>query len=122
MAGASRHVHKHHHAAAADIEDATRYRDVIRRVVQSEAIDVVIPVTDTASRALLGHDATLGAAVAGPSATAYADASDKAGVLRLAVQCGLQVPSQHTLQSPDEVALLPAIATAAVIKPARSVV
>ncbi len=122
LAGASRHVHKHHHATAADIEDATRYRAVIRRVVQSEAIDVVIPVTDTASRALLGHDVTVGAAVAGPSATAYADASDKAGVLRLAVQCGLQVPSQYTLQSPEEVAMLPAISTATVIKPARSVV
>ncbi len=122
VAGASRYVRRHHPAAPDDVNEAACYREIVRRIVQDEGIDVVIPVTDGASRALLGHDQLVGAAIAGPSADAYADASDKAGLLKVAAACGLRVPRQFTLSSQRDLDEMPPVSTATVVKPARSVV
>jgi biotin carboxylase len=97
--------------------------EAVAQAVRQHAVDVVLPVTDMASRALLGADAAVGARVAGPSPDAYHRASDKAGLLEVAAACGLRVPNQLLLTTPADLAQLATFpAAAAVVKPARSVV
>lgn len=95
----------------------------VTRVVRAEHVDVVLPVTDAASRVLLGQDHVLGARVAGPSAAAYQRASDKQRLLEMAPQFGIRVPRQIVLGSADLVAsVIERLEGAWVLKPARSVV
>jgi hypothetical protein len=98
--------------------------NAVRRAVLEHRVDVVLPVTDLASRTLLGRDGDLGARVAGPSADAYHRASDKPSLLQLATQCGLRIPAQRVLNSKNDAgSVLAALPDGRwVIKPARSVV
>jgi predicted ATP-grasp superfamily ATP-dependent carboligase len=108
---------------AGALATAAGYRAAVATVVRAQEADVVIPVTDTASRALLGHDAQLGARVAGPAPDAYERASDKAGLLAVAAASGVRVPRQLLLASPTDASQLASwAAAAAVVKPSRSVV
>jgi predicted ATP-grasp superfamily ATP-dependent carboligase len=127
LAGASRAVTRHIPVSAADVASPARYLAAIAAVVQREQITVVVPVTDAASRVLLGRDDAVGARVAGPSAEAYARASDKPALLEMAVHCGIRVPRQFVLASragASNVLANPQIAIpgAVVVKPAKSVV
>jgi predicted ATP-grasp superfamily ATP-dependent carboligase len=123
LAGASRSVVRHHHISAEDVGVAPRLIAAVADVVRREQVDVVVPVTDAASRVLLGASAAVGAIVAGPTADAYARASDKAALLAVAAQCGLRVPRQHTLSSrADDHRAAAQASGAVVVKPARSVV
>jgi predicted ATP-grasp superfamily ATP-dependent carboligase len=123
LAGVSRAVSAHHTIAASDARLPTALRQRVAEVVRLEQADVVIPVSDAASRALLGHHERLGAPVAGPNAEAYALASDKARLMALAPECGLQVPRQMMLDHPPT-GSAPTVPWAGplVVKPARSVV
>lgn len=122
LAGASRYARGHHPVNAADAADAERYRRAVQQAVLSAGSSVVVPVTDAASRMLLGHDTQLGARIAGPTAAAYERASNKESLLQAAARVGLRVPAQVVLASPptQKVALPPFARL--VVKPARSVV
>ena len=98
--------------------------NAVRRAVVDHRVDVVLPVTDLASRTLLGRGNELGARVAGPSADAYNRASDKPLLLQLATQCGIRIPAQQVLHSKGDASsvLAPLPDGRWVIKPARSVV
>ena len=123
LAGASRAVSTHVDALPSEISSASRYVEIVRDVVQREKVDVVVPVTDAASRALLGEEVAIGARIAGPTAAAYARASDKEALLETARACGIRVPRQHVLASRAEGApALASISGAVVVKPAKSVV
>ncbi len=126
LAGASRAVSGSFTVTPGDLASPGGYRRAVADVVRREQVDVVIPVTDAASRVLLGQDEAVGARLAGPSAEAYARASDKAALLDVAAQCGIRVPRQYTLASRAHVhdALADpgtAISGAVVVKPAKSV-
>lgn len=123
LAGVSRWTAAARVVDAGALATAAGYRAVVTAAVRSERADVVIPVTDTASRALLGYDAQLGARIAGPAPDAYERASDKAGLLATAAAIGVRVPRQLLLASPADVAQLASWEPpAAVVKPSRSVV
>ncbi len=127
LAGVSRAVTGHVPLLRADLAEPSRYVAAVAAAVRAEQVQVVIPVTDAASRVLIGHDAVIGAAVAGPSASAYARASDKAALLEVAAQCGIRVPRQYMLDSRASVVDRLAdprvsIPGAVVVKPAKSVV
>lgn len=121
LAGVSRSVARHV-SVPADV--ARRHDDFAGRVaslVAAEAVDVVIPVSDFASSALLGQDAALGARVAGPSPEAYRRASDKDALLLVAADCGVRVPRQVRLEQAGDALPTPnPLGEAVVIKPARS--
>lgn len=121
LAGVSRYTARHVALDMGAGHDPARLREAVAAAVRAGAIDVIVPVTDRASRALLGADAALGAKVAGPSREAYLSASDKAGLLATAHQCGLRVPVQHLLASPGS-QLPPQVGSGwTVVKPAQSV-
>lgn len=123
LAGRSRAVSGHCAASGEDLRSIERYRIIVATAVKQENIDVVLPISDSASRALLGLDDILGARVAGPSLAAYERASDKASLLNLASSLGIRVPSQYLLSDRDSLgSVRHAIAGSAVLKPTRSVV
>ena len=124
LAGVSRAVAKAHLCQPQSLADAGRYVEAIREVVTSEQVRVLLPITDRASRILLGSELELSCAIAGPSAAAYAAASDKEHLLSMAESRGIRVPRQITLVSPDASHELESLAehAPAVIKPTRSVV
>jgi hypothetical protein len=66
LAGASRSVARHVALTATDTSTPARYLAAIAAVVRREQVQVIIPVTDAASRRLLGQDVAVGAKVAGP--------------------------------------------------------
>lgn len=123
LAGVSAMVKKAHVIPAATLTEPSQYIGAVADIVSRERADVVIPITDRASRALLGQDTALGCRVAGPSAAAYQRASDKEQLLSVAATCGIRVPRQCVLPAPDD--SLPDetwLRSAVVVKPARSVV
>jgi predicted ATP-grasp superfamily ATP-dependent carboligase len=123
LAGWSRAVARHVHVADQDVARADALVAATATIVRRESVQVVVPVSDAASRALLGADIHVGAAVAGPSAEAYARASDKAHLLQVATRCGLRVPRQQTRLTRDDGtdAGMPWTGPI-VVKPSRSVV
>lgn len=121
MAGVSRYTARHVALERGVGRDPARLREMVAATVRAGKIDVIVPVTDRASRALLGADVALGAKVAGPSREAYLAASDKAGLLATAHRHGLRVPVQHLFCAPDSV-LPPQVGSGwTVVKPAQSV-
>ena len=123
LAGASRAVSAHFTLPGTAMTSPTRFIQVVSDIVCREGVDVVLPVTDAASRALLGADAAVGARVAGPSAEAYARASDKAALLDVARRCGIRVPRQYVLESRATAGnAVASVHGAVVVKPAKSVV
>lgn len=125
LAGVSRSAHKAVVVPEDAWRDASALIAAVGKAVALYKIDVVLPVTDLASRTLLGKDDIVGARVTGPSAAAYCRASDKPLLLETAAACGIRVPRQHVLQNADDkvaerLASLPAQSW--VVKPARSVV
>ena len=121
VAAASRAVAAHHAVPAAAWQSPASMQQAVREAVGKEGARVVLPVTDRASRTLLGSDLA-GALVAGPSRAAYLAASDKAALMEQAPRLGIRVPAQHLLHSTAALDALSAHEGAWVIKPARSVV
>lgn len=122
LAGLSRHVRGVRTVAPDVPANPVEMVEAVAREVRARGIDVVVPVTDNASRALLGCDAQIGAAIAGPSRDAYERASDKRALLEAAPSCGIRVPRQVTMQRPDDDFATARGFHALVIKPSRSVV
>ncbi len=119
LAGVSRAVSRHFDVPGEAARETIAFRSAVSRVVGAHGVQVVIPVTDFASRVLLGRDSEVGARVAGPGADAYARASDKEALLHVAARIGLRVPRQQVLSSPEETFNIGADAEV-VVKPARS--
>jgi predicted ATP-grasp superfamily ATP-dependent carboligase len=71
---------------------------------------------------LLGHDAMLGAVVAGPTADAYARASDKESLLLAASKAGIRIPRQRVVHSSDDPLKVSLEFETVVAKPAKSVI
>lgn len=123
IAGASRAVAGHEPIGADTARTPDAMIEAVASAVVRHRVDVVIPVTDAASRILLHGRGRIGARVAGPTAEAYDRASDKEGLLALAPTVGLRVPQQTALSSPDALSeILPALRFPLVVKPARSAV
>ncbi len=121
LAGRSRAVLRHMPATADETSRSDAFVTAVARTVREVQADVVVPVSDFASRSLLSRDDDVGAHVAGPSREAYERASDKARLLELAAQCGVRVPRQAVVSErgqavPDAVHAWGAL----VIKPTRS--
>lgn len=122
LAGVSKYVAEHQSLPLNQLANSDAFRDSVGALVRRVQADAVVPVTDRASRALLGFDQEIGAVVAGPSRHAYLAASDKASLLATAQQCGLRVPQQQLLEAPGS-ALAPELVNGwVVVKPAHSVV
>lgn len=121
LAGASRFA-RESLAAACPTSTPDVFAADVRRIVRDKRIDVVLPVSDAASRALLGlAEALQPAVLAGPTRTAFERVSDKAAMADAARMQGLDVPEGREVRLLDE-----AIQTATVLgfpvvlKPVRS--
>jgi predicted ATP-grasp superfamily ATP-dependent carboligase len=122
LAGRSRSTSKAFMLGKDTVDDPARFRASLAEIVDREQVDAVVPVTDGASRRLLGHEQELGCRVVGPNAAAYARASDKEHLLRIAKSLGLRVPRQWIMTTAtDTIPSIPAH-LALVVKPSRSVV
>lgn len=119
LAGNSRATMAHFKTPAS--QGALPDLDSFSNAVRAHSIDTVLPITDAACGLLMGSDDVLGATVAGATREAYLRASNKALVLQTAASCGLRVPEQLLLESPDDMTQLH-WNRPAVVKPARSVV
>lgn len=123
LAGVSRSCHHHERLLANPERDTTAYIAAIRAIVRRTDADVVLPVTDVASRVLLGAREELGVAVAGASVKAYTTASDKARLQEIAADCGIHTSRQIVLVNADNVKDVGLVLTAPlVVKPSNSVV
>lgn len=97
---------------------------VISAAVRKYAAQVVVPVTEAASLALLGSGELLhGAVIAGPSLEAFRAISDKAHLLAVAREVGLATPAQLSLGRRQDAtdAALDRLDFPVVLKPTRSV-
>ena len=122
LAGVSRAVSRHVALSPDVAYDTARLRSAVAELVRNHGIDTVVPVTDRASRALLGAEDELGVPVAGPSREAYEAASNKAGLMTMAAACGIRVPFQHLLATPASAQSLETGEGWTVVKPSQSVV
>lgn len=123
LAGHSRAVSTHVSVAADDLKSKDRYQHVIADAVRQVGADIVLPISDAASRALLGTEQLIGARVAGPSLEAYERASDKANLLIIAQSLDIRVPLQVAIPAEGAAFHWPDThAGAVVLKPARSIV
>ncbi|MBX9855551.1 MAG: ATP-grasp domain-containing protein [Gemmatimonadaceae bacterium] len=121
LAAASRAVSAHVALPHAAQNEPECLREAVRAAVATHGAQVVLPVTDRASRALLGAHLP-GALVAGPTAEAYEVASDKASLMQRAPELGIRVPGQVVLEQLSDLRHALPRGGAWVIKPARSVV
>lgn len=94
----------------------------IRRVTEQWRADVVLPVTDQSSLAILPASADLRAHVAGPSIDAFRRVSSKPDLLARAAAIGIATPHQIMLENRDTgVPELRDVVFPAVIKAAHTV-
>lgn len=122
LAGRSRFVSAFAQVPAAALADPAAFTSATAETVRQYGVQIVLPVTDAASKALLGHDARIGATVAGPTPEAYARASDKQALLECAAACGIRVPRQRVIVDADAFEAAQVPFHEVVIKPTRSVV
>ncbi|MCC6641419.1 MAG: ATP-grasp domain-containing protein [Deltaproteobacteria bacterium] len=111
------------HRGAAPLVAPVEFRSAVEDVVARERIDVVLPVSDAACRALLGAELRLGATrLAGPSRAAYERLSHKGEAARLAARVGLAVPEGAEAASLDDaLAIARSLGWPLIVKPVRSV-
>ena len=124
LAGVSRHVS----ARAVRIDplaDPAAYVGELRKIVEQDLIDILLPITDASVEAILErrHALPQSVVVPFPDLSSYRAASDKAAILALAQACGFAVPETRVLDSAkqceDEI---PADFFPAVVKPHRSLI
>lgn len=123
IAGGSRHA-----ASESRLPDAMAgslpYAQAVAALVGRLRPAIVVPVTESATLALLEHRGLLPDVVLPTSDLAHFQrTTDKAQVLALAATVGITVPAQWTVTgAPEELAVIPVERYPVVIKPARSVV
>ena len=93
LAGVSRYV-RGHHRCSSPLDQPSAYSADVARLCRALRIDLVLPATDAACRALLpGRERLEPTRLVAPSLPAYETISDKAEVVRLAESVGILVPS-----------------------------
>jgi predicted ATP-grasp superfamily ATP-dependent carboligase len=104
------------------------YREGVRRLVEEQKVDVLIPMTDRSASTLLdlrlAHPSLV---IPFPSKSTYEAVADKRLLLQTAHELGVPVPDQVVLTSPRDVPdgadpRLDSIGPPYVLKPARSAV
>ena len=104
------------HVVAADpLADPAAYAAELILLAQRERIDLLLPLTDPSTEAVLEHRAALPRHIAlpFPDLATYRRASDKAGMRTLAERCGFGVPETRVLASPAAGGVLPDVVAAA---------
>ncbi len=122
LAGASRYAFAHHRVCD-PIEDVAAFATEVAALTSERAIDVVVPTTDAACRALIRVRERLEPAVlAAPSLEPYERASHKGLVARLAPQFGLAIPQGGEAASLEEaLELATSVGWPVVVRPVESV-
>ena len=122
LAGASRFASRQIVAPSA-LDDPAGFVDAIAGIVQQEAVDVLLPITDASLLAILGAPERFRTTkLPFASLDQFRRISDKAALLDTARAIGIAVPEQRVLASPAAVGPeLASLRFPVVIKPARSV-
>jgi predicted ATP-grasp superfamily ATP-dependent carboligase len=100
IAGVSKSVTEHVALDPDGTREDTVFVQAVLDIARRVQADVIVPITDVASRALLMQRSTFPMPVAGPSADAYARASDKATLLALSATLDIRVPRQAVATGP----------------------
>lgn len=110
-------------AAPDPLADPARYRAAVAEIVATDAVDLVLPVSDAASRALLAApEALAGARLAAAKRDAYLRLSHKGEVARLGAAAGLDVPEgEEAADVEAAVSVGAALGYPVVVKPVLSV-
>lgn len=123
LAGASRFARRHIALSPGRDRDPACFVEDVRAAVSRYGIDVVVPITDAASRILLPAANHVGCRIAGPDAAAYERVSNKALLMATAPACGLRVPAQVVLEHPGAGIAGHAMEfEAGIVKPSRSAI
>ncbi|HXC24645.1 MAG TPA: ATP-grasp domain-containing protein [Gemmatimonadaceae bacterium] len=123
LAGASRFVTREYRVSD-PLHASEQFARDVRECIQSSHADTLIPISEASVLALLPVRETFdGVLIPFPDLDRFRQISDKAAVLAAAQQCGIAVPAQQRVDSPDEGARLDleALTYPIVVKPARSV-
>ncbi len=122
LAGSSRRTASHHRVPD-PLTAPAGFTDAVVRLVDHRRINVVIPVSDAACRALVRERERLGPAVlAAPHQTAFETLSHKGQVGALAAKSGIPVPPGDEATSVAEAqAMAERLGWPVVIKPVQSV-
>jgi len=123
LAGASRFAVAHHRVA--DPLDAPEaFVRETRALIEAQGIELVLPVTDAATRALIDPRVALGSArLAAAAPQAYTSVSDKHALAQLARAAGLETPRAGRVGDPQAaLALARELGFPVVVKPIVSVV
>jgi len=124
LAGVSRGVQSR--ALRSDpLTEPAEYVVGLRRIIEQERADVLLPMTDASAEAVLEHRNALPQSVAVPlpDLMVYRAASDKGGILPLAKACGFEVPETRVIESAEQCEdAIPDDFFPAVVKPHRSVI
>lgn len=108
-------------SAAADI---VPFVEEVASLARRYAIELVLPVTDASTEALLSHAELLpsNAVLPFPAFPTWRHATDKARILTLSAECGLPGPDSRRIGEPADTILLPDDGFfPAVLKPHRSI-
>jgi biotin carboxylase len=122
LAGASRFAAAHH-PLGDPLAQPEAFARGVQGLVRAEGIELVLPVTDAATLALLDERAALlPARLAAAEAPAFARLSDKSGLAQLAHRAGLETPAQGCVRdAAAALALAHELGFPVVVKPAVSV-
>jgi predicted ATP-grasp superfamily ATP-dependent carboligase len=105
------------------IRGAEGYAKAIARLSADRDALVILPATEASTMALLEYRDLLGSVrIASSDLARFRLATDKAAVLSLASQLGIDVPAQSAIDRVEEVDTVPTERYPLVVKPARSVV
>ncbi len=123
LAGVSRFAAAHHRIADPLRAPEAFVRET-RALIESEAIDLVLPVTDAATQALIDPSVAFASArIAAAAPAAYAALSDKHRLAQLARAAGLETPrGELARDSQTALALALELGFPVVVKPVVSVV
>jgi predicted ATP-grasp superfamily ATP-dependent carboligase len=123
LAGASRYATAER-AVASSLEDPSAFARDARALISEWRIDVFLPMTEETLNAVFANRAMF-ADVCIPAAPEeqFRAVSDKHQVLKMAAACGLSVPAQVVLDSPEDAKQLfeNGVRFPVVVKPSRSV-
>ena len=104
-------------------DDATAFANRLEHIVAEEGVDLVLPVAEASTRALLRHTKIGCAKVAAARPEAFGTLSNKVELLTLAAEVGLPVPRSIVVDSASDVERAAAdMGFPCVLKPHRSVV
>jgi len=122
LAGASLFARAHHRCSP-PLSQPNAFSGEVARLSRALQIDLVLPVSDAACRALLpARELLEPSTLVAPSRTAYETISDKAMVARLAENAGIAIPpGQEVGEIEEAIAVAEALTWPVMLKPVESV-